>query len=218
MPRPIARSLLVVAVAASAAAQGPQTSDRLGKVTGREPIVGLPCEGCEAVFDGIPTTLDAAARIAPAAEPGVPMRLEGTVRDATGVPAPGIVVYGYHTDASGVYPKGARATTEAARRHGRLRGWARTGVDGRYRFDTIRPAAYPSRGAPEHVHLHVIEPGRATYYIDDVEFEDDPLLTPARRRRPGRGGPGIARPRRENGTWVVTRDIALGRGVTGYPK
>jgi protocatechuate 3,4-dioxygenase beta subunit len=190
----------------------------LAGLSGHEPVVGLPCEGCEAVFDGMPTALAAVARIGPAGEPGTPMRLEGTVRDAKGVPARGIVVYAYHTDAKGVYPPDAGAATEAARRHGRLRGWARTGRDGRYRFDTIRPAAYPSRDAPEHVHLHVIEPGRATYYIDDVEFDDDALLTPARRRRPGRGGLGIVRPRSENGMWLVTRDIALGQGVPGYPK
>ena len=36
----------------------------------RVPIVGLPCEGCEAVFDGQPAQLNARARIAPLAEPG----------------------------------------------------------------------------------------------------------------------------------------------------
>lgn len=187
-------------------------------MTGREPVVGLPCEGCEAVFDGLPAEVEPVACLAPAGEPGTPLRLEGTVRDATGAPAAGVVLYAYQTDAKGVYPPDPRATTEAARRHGRLRGWARTGADGRYRFDTVRPGSYPSRDTPEHVHMHVIEPGRATYYLDDVLFDDDPLLTPARRRHPGRGGPGIVTPRRDGGGWVVTRDVVLGANVPGYPR
>ncbi len=187
-------------------------------VTGREPVVGLPCEGCEAVFDGVPARIEAAARIAPPGEPGAPMRIEGTVRDAKGAPVEGVVVYAYHTDAQGTYPRDERARTEAARRHGRLRGWARTDSSGRYRFDTIRPASYPSRDTPEHVHMHVIEPGRATYYLDDVEFDDDPLLTPERRRHEGRGGAGIVTPRRQGGQWRVRRDVVLGANVPGYPE
>jgi protocatechuate 3,4-dioxygenase beta subunit len=35
------------------------------QVTGREPIVGGPCEGCEAVFEGVPEHLVSRARIAP---------------------------------------------------------------------------------------------------------------------------------------------------------
>ena len=67
------------------------------------PVVGLPCEGCEAVFDGIPETVPESARIAPAGEPGEPMVLEGIVRDGSGAPRAGIVVYAYHTDANGIF-------------------------------------------------------------------------------------------------------------------
>ena len=90
---------------------------------GRVPVVGLPCEGCEAVFDGMPATLAAIARIAPQDEPGEPLVLEGIVRDAAGAPREGIVVYAYHTDAGGSYPWNPRAVFS---RHGRLRGWARS--------------------------------------------------------------------------------------------
>ena len=70
------------------------------------------------------------------------------------------------------------------------------------------------------MHLHIIEPGRCTYYIDDIVFTDDPRLTPAARAGfPGRGGSGVATPRREGeGAWVVERDIVLGAGIRGYPK
>lgn len=95
----------------------------------------------------------------------------------------------------------------------------KTDEQGRYHFDTIRPAGYPDTNIPQHVHMHVIEVGRCTYYIDDIHFEDDPRLTPAQKRQlnAGRGGSGLAMPRREDGGWVVTRDIVLGAGIPGYP-
>jgi protocatechuate 3,4-dioxygenase beta subunit len=185
----------------------------------REPIIGGPCEGCEAVFEGLPDELSSRSRIAPPDEPGERMRIEGTVADRDGRPAPGVIVYAYHTDAEGIYPKEEDRRGQASYRHGRLRGWARTDAQGHYRFDTIRPASYPGNEVPAHVHLHVIEPGCCTYYIDSIHFADDPLLSPADRREmaSGRGGGGLVSPRRdEDGTWIVERDITLGEGVPGY--
>lgn len=185
----------------------------------REPIVGLPCEGCEAVFDGQPSTPPSHARIAPAGEPGEPLTLWGRVTNAAGDPQPGVIVYAYHTDRGGLYPPTKAPVGEAARRHGRLRAWAATDARGRYQFDSIRPGSYPDSDIPEHIHLHVIERGRATYYIDDVMFRDDPKLTPrqAQAMSHGRGGSGLSTPERRNGVWIVRRDIVLGMGISGYP-
>ena len=177
-----------------------------------EPVIGGPCEGCELVFEGMPESPPAGARIAPPGEPGERLRIEGTVTGAGGRPAAGIVVYAYHTDTSGEYPR-------AATRHGRLRGWARTDAAGRYRFDTIRPGAYPGRQAPQHVHMHVVEPGRGPYWIDELQFTDAPLLPAARRKTSGRerGGSGIVTPIRDTaGAWQVRRDIRLAEAVPGY--
>ena len=171
----------------------------------REPVIGGPCEGCEWVYDGMPAPLDWSGRIAPAGEPGTPMRIEGVVKDRAGRPAAGIIVYAYQTDAGGLYPSGSN-------RHGRLKGWVRTDANGRYRFDTIRPGGYPNTTIPQHVHMHVIEPGRGTYYIDDIVFTDDPRLTPEQRRShvTGRGGNGVVTPTRDaSGRLLVTRDIVL---------
>jgi len=190
-----------------------------GLLSPSEIVVGLPCEECDAVFVGMPAKLAATARIAPADEPGTPLVLDGTVRDKGGKPVAGIVVYAYHTDSTGRYPTGSG--TGAARRHGRLRGWAKTDASGRYRFDTIRPAGYPGSKDPEHVHMHVIEPGRCTYYIDDVRFEDDPRMRGWNAKRAGspRGGNGLTLPRRdEAGTWHATRDIVLGAGISDYER
>ncbi len=185
----------------------------------REPIISLPCEGCEAVFQGLPDELSAAARIAPKDEPGEPMRIEGTVHDRSGQPAPGVIVYAYHTDARGIYPPNGRFEGQAAYRHGLLRGWARTDERGRYRFETIRPASYPDSEVPAHVHMHLIEPSCCTYYIPSIRFADDPRLSAQDRERlqEARDGRALARPERnENGVWLVTRDIVLGEGVDGY--
>jgi protocatechuate 3,4-dioxygenase, beta subunit len=176
-----------------------------------EPVIGGPCEGCEWVFDDLPKNPASTARIAPPAEPGRPLVIEGSVTTLAGAPAPGTIVYAYHTDDQGLYPP-------AGNRHGRLRGWARTDAAGRYRFDTIRPRAYPAREIPEHVHMHVIEPARGTYWIDDIRFTDDPLLNDGNRRAPERGGSGLATPHMRNGAWHIRRDIILGRNIPGYPR
>lgn len=182
---------------------------------GTEPIVGLPCEGCENVFVRKPEALGPRARIVPEDQPGEPMVIEGTVTDADGRPAAGIVVYAYQTDAGGIYPRDPAGRTG----HGSLRAWAVTGEDGRYRFDTIRPGAYPERTVPQHVHMHVLEPGCCTYYIDSILFRDDPRLSEREvARQPGRGGGGVVTPRRNDDSgWIVTRDILLGQDVPGHP-
>jgi protocatechuate 3,4-dioxygenase beta subunit len=187
----------------------------------KEPIISLPCEGCEAVFQGLPDTLKSAARIAPKGQPGEPMRIEGTVYDQTGQVAPGVIVYAYHTDAQGIYPPNDRFDGQAAYRHGLLRGWAVTDERGNYRFETIRPASYPDSDIPAHVHMHLIEPGCCTYYIPSIRFADDPRLSAddLKRLREAQGGRALARPKKnENGVWIIRRDIVLGEGVSGYPE
>ena len=179
-----------------------------------EPIIGGPCEGCELVIVGMPGDLSSESRIAPVDEPGEPLRIEGVVTNQEGDPVPGIIVYAYQTDAAGKYP-------EASTRHGRLRGWVRTDTNGRYRFNTIRPGAYPGRNIAQHVHMHIIEPGRATYFIADIHFSDDPMLSDHQKRRMenGRGGSGLVDPKHEpSGDWLVHRDIVLGLDVPGYSR
>ncbi|HMB71060.1 MAG TPA: intradiol ring-cleavage dioxygenase, partial [bacterium] len=153
-------ALVLAAVSTAAAAPGVSPVEPV-------PVVGGPCEGCENVFRDIPARIGSATRIAPADQPGEPLRIEGTVYGPDGKPAPGTIVYAYHTDVGGLYPP-------AETRHGALRGWARADGDGRYRFDTMRPGGYPGTSIPQHVHMHVIEPGRCTYFIDDLLFRDDP--------------------------------------------
>lgn len=189
-----------------------------GAVTGREGVVGLPCEGCTLVFDGLPMRQSSRARIAPIEEPGERLRLSGTVRDASGLARSGIVVYAYQTDRKGRYPRD-RNSKGADAVHGRLRGWAVSAADGSYEFDSIRPASYPFHREPQHIHMHVIEAGRCTYYIGDVLFDDDPYLDGDHRSRPHqlRGGSGVVHPQGSaEAGWSARRDITLGANVPGY--
>lgn len=197
----------ILSVSAVPASSTAQAVDRV-------PVVGGPCEGCEAVFVGMPDSLTWRTRIAPEDEPGEPLVLRGTVRGPDGEPAPGVVVYAYHTNARGAYPPDDDHTGHA-RLHGELRAWVRTDERGRYRFETIRPGSYPGRDTPAHVHLHVVEPGCCTYWIESVRFLDDPLL-PEDAEVPGRdrGGSGLVEPSREDGTWIAERDIRLRAGLS----
>ncbi|MGH6754442.1 MAG: hypothetical protein ACREDP_19990 [Bradyrhizobium sp.] len=85
---------------------------------------------------------------------------------------------------------------------------------------TIRPGGYFTRDLSAHIHTYVIGPRCATYYIDDIMFTDDPLLTAKeiKRRNRDQGSNGIATPIRKNGRWRITRDIRLGSNIPGYPK
>jgi len=75
----------------------------------------------------------------------------------------------------------------------------------------VLPGIYPSRTDPAHIHVTLKEPGRKEYWIDEIVFTDDPLVTDRyRARMQDRGGSGIVTPRRdESGTWIVRRDITL---------
>jgi len=167
------------------------------------------CEWCGATE--APEELSWQSRIAPEGEEGEPLVVTGTVYEADGeTPAAGVVIYAYHTDAEGIYRKEGGETGNALR-HGLLRGWVESDEDGRYRFDTIRPASYPDSSIAQHVHMSVLPPGGEETWINSVKFTDDPLLTPSeRRQRPHRGGPGLVTPERdESGTWHAQRDIVL---------
>jgi protocatechuate 3,4-dioxygenase beta subunit len=209
------RRIVLNALLISLVACGNTTSARPGSAPrAQEPVAG-PCEGCEAVFNGMPATLSSRARIAPAAEWGEPLTITGKVYGPDGAPRGGVVVYAYQTNAGGVYPP-----ADGSHRHGLLRGWVVSDASGAYAFDTIRPGSYPGRTDPAHVHMHVIERGCTTYYIDDIVFTDDPRLTVEHERQMsrGRGGKGVATPTRTSGRWSVVRDIHLGMNIPDYPQ
>jgi protocatechuate 3,4-dioxygenase, beta subunit len=180
--------------------------------------VGGSCDGCEAIYEGMPAQISSHEIIAPASEPGERLEISGTVFQKDGrTPAPGVILYLHQTDAKGYYTP-APNTTGLAARHGRLRGWVRTGERGEYRFETIRPASYPNTPIPQHIHVYIKEPDKNEYYIDDFTFDDDPLLVERERSRlEGRGGSGILKLTRRDGLLSGRRDIILGLKIPDYP-
>jgi protocatechuate 3,4-dioxygenase, beta subunit len=117
-----------------------------------------------------PRSISSSSRIAPAGEPGPPLRIGGRLLAKDGsTPCAGGVVYAYHTDNTGVYgPPGANTW--------RLKGWATADADGRFQFDTVRPAPYPNRNVAAHVHLYT-DGGVPPQELETLMFEGDPLLT-----------------------------------------
>ena len=170
------------------------------------------CEGCEAVWERRPGDLLPAITLASPDERGEPLRVEGTIYHSDGrTPASNVVLYVHHTNAQGRYADGSDES-EWSRRHGRLRGWLRTGKDGTYKVHTIKPAPYPGRTNPAHIHMFVLEPDkRDPYWIDDVVFDGE-FGVDARYRsaRANQGGSGIVRLQRmPDGILRAARDIVL---------
>lgn len=169
------------------------------------------CEWCGT--DEAPASVSWSTRIASANEPGERLVVTGYVFRADGItPAPDVLIYAYHTNAEGVYPKRGDETGNG-RRHGYLRGWVKTDSTGHYRFETIRPAAYQSHGGePAHIHYTVQAPGQSEYWLDGAWFADDPRVTAeliAELTRPG-GMPNVMPVSRDSlGVWHGRRDIRL---------
>ncbi len=201
------RSLFYLLVAAFAVGCQPSDTREAHAQNASTPLPACEWCGTGEAPDGLGWT----TTIASPDEPGDRLVVTGTVYEAAGVtPAPGVTLYFYHTNNDGVYPKRGDETGNG-RRHGYLRSWIRTDERGRYRIATIRPAPYPGRADPAHIHITVQPPGAEEYWIDSIVFDDDPLLTPARRAAlDDRGGSGITSLRRdEQGVWHGTRDIVL---------
>ena len=101
----------------------------------------------------------------------------GTVYRQDGrTPAKDVIIYIYHTNTKGIYETNGEETGWA-KRHGVYRGWVKTNADGRYDFYTFRPASYPNTTIAQHIHMTVKEPDTNPYYIDDILFSNDPLLS-----------------------------------------
>src|SRR5215211_6191346 len=67
-------------------------------------LVGGGCDGCELMFEGMPRALDWRTAIAGSGEAGEPLEMRGVIYRSDGkTPAPGVILYVYHTDAKGYY-------------------------------------------------------------------------------------------------------------------
>jgi protocatechuate 3,4-dioxygenase beta subunit len=163
----------------------------------------MPCSKCIA-----PPTMSPRITIASENEPGERLVMSGTIFQPDGkTPAEGIVLYVYHTDATGYYNKDDDPYNP------RLRGWMKTGPDGKYEFRTIKPAPYPRRDTPAHIHAQIYSEKITEYTIDEYWFEGDPLINDSVKKKllTGRGGPGstVKLTRDTSGVLHGVRDIKL---------
>lgn len=194
-----------------------QTSQKKGG--GKNIIVGGGCEGCEAIFES-PSPFEKLSWIDTLPdfnENGPKLEISGVIYKKDGkTPAPGVVLYVYHTDQQGNY---SRKGDEKGwgKRHGYIRGWVRTNEKGEYKLYTLRPASYPNSRNPQHIHPTIKEPGFSEYWIDEFEFADDPYLEKQVNVRPPRGGNGILTVTERDGMQRATRNIILGLNVPNYP-
>ena len=182
-------------------------------------IVGGPCQGCEALLEYGNRVLKAVDTLPEFGAASDPLKIYGTVYQRDGVtPAANVIIYAYHTNEKGIYPK-KEASSGWEGRHGYLRGWVKTDAKGSYTFYTFRPASYPNSTIEQHVHMTVKEPNLIPYYIDDVTFTDDPFLSDrTKNRTKARGGRGLVRLTRKNGLLHAKRDIVLGQRIPNYPR
>ncbi len=165
-----------------------QSTNQKNKATQKQ--VGGGCEGCEAIYENpVPfEKLNHVDTLPDFNEQGPKIKISGIVYQSNGkTPAKDVVLYFYHTDQTGHYPRKGNETGWG-KRHGYLRGWVKTNNKGEYEFYTLKPAAYPQRGEPAHIHTTVKEPDKNEYYIDDYLFDDDPLLTQIQRSKLKNGG------------------------------
>lgn len=179
--------------------------------------VGGPCEGCEAIYEYRNIELSPTDTLSGFAEADHKLKLSGIVYHNDGTtPAKDVIIYIYHTNAEGIYPKRGDETGWG-KRHGYIRGWVITDAEGRYTFYTSRPGSYPNSSEPQHIHIIVKEPDVNEYYLDDFLFDDDPKLTKSiRSNRNNRGGNGLVKPLNADGILVVNRDIVLGYNIPEY--
>ncbi len=179
--------------------------------------VGGACEGCEALFEFGDRTLSSSDTLPKFLETEPKIKITGSVFLKDGkTPARDVILYIYHTNREGIYETTGKETGWD-KRHGFIRGWVKTGSDGKYSFYTFRPASYPNRREPEHIHITVKEPELNEYYIDPIVFADDPLLTKQEiNRHHNRGGSGMVFPKMRDGILLLERDIVLGLNIPDY--
>ncbi|MGK7391790.1 MAG: intradiol ring-cleavage dioxygenase [Candidatus Cyclobacteriaceae bacterium M2_1C_046] len=171
------------------------------------------CDGCEAVLEFGDRTLSAIDTLPDFEEYDPKMKLSGTIYKPDGkTPASDVVLFIYHTNPEGKYPKRGDETG-LAKKQGYIRGWVKTDAEGKYTFYTFLPGSYSSNES--HIHAVILEPDGKYYFIDDYNFEGDPNFNTSYKRK-NRGGSGIVELHKKDQLLIGKRDIILGLNIKDY--
>lgn len=171
------------------------------------------CDGCEGVFGYGNRKLQTVDTLPDFLQYEPKLKLSGTIYKPDGkTPASDVILFIYHTNPEGKYPKKGDETGLAGKQ-GYIRGWIRTDSNGRYTFYTFRPGSYSSNEA--HIHAALLEPNGKYYFIDDFNFEGDPYFNTTLARRKW-GGSGIIKLKKEGDILEGERNIVLGLNIPGY--
>ena len=105
----------------------------------------------------------------------------GRVLDEQGRPVPNAVVEIWQANAAGRYIHGKDDWPAPLDPNFTGAGRVFTDADGRYRYVTIRPGAYPwgnhkNAWRPAHIHLSLLGSAVATRLVTQMYFPDDPLI------------------------------------------
>ena len=107
--------------------------------------------------------------------------ISGRVLDESRRPVPGTVMEIWQTNAAGRYIHSKDNWNAPLDPNFTGAGRVVTDAEGRYRFVTIRPGAYPwgnhkNAWRPAHIHLSLLGPAFATRLVTQLYFPDDPLI------------------------------------------
>ena len=145
-------------------------------------------------------------------EPGDRLVITGKVTNL-GKGIPGAIIYAFQTDATGHYSRNSTMNEG----NPRLYAYLKSGSDGSFEFETIRPGGYPAPAGreteqnliPQHIHLQVTAQGFEFRNLEFV-FADDPRMTPYWRDwAVNRGHSILTVTRNSEGVQGSTADIAL---------
>lgn len=113
-------------------------------------------------------------------EPGKKLIIKGKVLLPDGSPAAGARIWVFQTDAEGYYKKSVDGK-DLGWRESRISKVFAPGHEGEFLIHTIRPAGYPDRSTPEHIHFRISTP-----QIEEQEhtifFTDDERVTDSFRK------------------------------------
>ncbi len=119
-------------------------------------------------------------------EPGTRITVNGMVVNKKGEPQKNVLIYFYHTSDKGWYSDtGVHILMNSGDfNHARLFGYLKTNEQGEFTFETIRPSGYPKSDFAGHIHLQFWNKDMRTLHgPGELQFDEDPRMTPARRAR-----------------------------------